>query len=380
MKPVAISTLGERYLLSNYGTFFQHYALRKVLRNWGFSPFRVSHLSDRYEKKGFFQCWFKDVIRPIYWLLRMRPNLLMQSRRVFEADFLNLLFLSDYWKLVGRFREMQDFENAAVGIMGGDQILGSRSERDWLKDIPVGGKCITYAASSDWTERKVDVQWREFASRQFKRFSAIGIREQTGVDLCRWMAEDPSEVEHVADPVMLLDVKDYMSIASRRVVFKRPTLFGYFVNIRSKADLRIDEYVRLAELLGCDLRIAGIQGAEMLIPAEYRVRLSPTQFLRAMMDARYVVTNSYHGSVFAAIFKKNFLSVWQNCPAGTNQNERQKEFMVQIGLKDRWVDWRLNADQWYRLLMEPVNWPKVIDEKNVFRDKSAKWLEKSLKA
>lgn len=272
------------------------------------------------------------------------------------------------------------FGTEIVGVMGGDQILGAMFERAWLDVVPVGNKCIAYAASSDWEKRKSDKAWQEFAKTQFKRFSAIGIRERAGVGLCKNLVEPSDVVEHVADPVMLLDAQDYERIASRSILFKKPTLFCYLVNIREKDDLRIDEYVRLALMLGCDLKIVGIQGAELLIPSKYRIRLSPTQFLRAMMDATYVVTNSYHGSVFAAIFKKKFLSVWQNCPPGTDQNERQKEFMAQFGLSNRWVDWRLNADQWYDALVEQTNWSDVDGGIKTFRDKSLKWLQRALGA
>ena len=375
MKRAAISTLGEQFLLSNYGTFFQHYALRRILREMGLEPFRVSHVSDRYERAGFLWNWCKDVIRPFYWLLMMRPNWLVKCRQMFEADIQNMIFLGDYRKLIGRFHETQDFENAAVGIMGGDQILGTQSERDWLNDIPVGGMCITYAASSDWRERRNDDQWQKFASRQFKRFVEIGIRELAGVALCRDLVGKPDKVRHVADPVMLLKGQDYARIASARTILKSPTLFCYVVNVRSEEDLRIDEYVRLAGLLGCELKIAGIQGAELVIPYRYRIRLSPMQFVRAMIDAKYFITNSYHGSVFATILKKNFLSICQNCLPGTDQNERQKEFMMNFGLQSRWMDWRVNVEKWYSVLMEPVDWNAVHCALDDFRSESLVWLK-----
>lgn len=378
MKTVAISTLGERFLLSNYGTFFQHYALRRVLRDVGFAPFRVSHLNGRYERQGFVRPWVKDVMRLIYWSAKRIPQWKSHCRQTLEADLLNFLFLLDYQKLMGSFRESQDFRDAVTGVMGGDQILGTKAERLWLREIPPDGRCITYAASTDWAERRNDAEWCAFAKKQFTRFSAIGIRERAGVALCQELVEGSKMVEHVADPVMLLDAQDYEKIAAPRVVFRRPTLFCYLVNIRSSADLRIAEYERLAELLGCELKIAGIQGAELYIPARYRIRLRPTQFLRAMFDASYVVTNSYHGSVFAAILKKQFLSVWQNCLLGTNQNERQKEFMQQMEMSDRWVDWQLNAAKWHDVIIRPIRWNLVHATLDEFRKASVKWLERAL--
>lgn len=380
MTKAAVSTLGEQFLLSNYGTFFQHYALRRVLREMGFAPFRVSHVSDRYERIGFLLNWIKDAARPVYWLLRMRSNWRANFRRMFEADILHMLFLVDYRKLIGHFHETQDFANAMLGIMGGDQVLGEKEGRLWLTDLPGKSRRITYAASTDWTERRCDLEWQAFATKQFERFHAIGIRERAGVVLCRGLVDDRRTVDHVADPVMLLSDQEYKRIAGKGAIFRRPTLFCYLVNIRSMDDLRIGEYEKLAKALGCELKMAGIQGAEFHIPGRYRIRLRPVQFLRAMIDASYVVTNSYHGSVFAAIFKKNFLSIWQNCPKGTNQNERQKEFMAQFGLGPRWVDWRAGAEKWQTAILGPVDWDAVCGGIEIFRRESLTWLKKAINA
>lgn len=380
MKKVAISTLGERFLLSNYGTFFQHYALRMVLREMGFVPVRVSHVSDRYERTGFLWNWIKDAARPVYWLLRMRPNCRVNFLRMFEADILHMFFLVDYRKLIGHFHEAQNFANTRLGIMGGDQILGAKEDRLWLTCLPGECRRITYAASTDWVERRCDVEWQAFAAKQFERFYAIGIRERAGVAFCRGLVSGRKTVDHVADPVMLLSDQEYKRIASKGVIFRRPTLFCYLVNIRSMDDLRIGEYEKLAKALGCELKMAGIQGAELYIPSCYRIRLRPVQFLRAMIDASYIVTNSYHGSVFASIFKKKFLSIWQNCPKGTNQNERQKEFMTQCGMGTRWVDWRAGAEKWQNAILESVDWDVVCGGIDTFRRESLVWLKGAIDA
>ena len=377
-KRVAISTLGERFLLSNYGTFFQHYALRKVLCGLGFSPFRLSQTSGRYEESGFLMVWLKDAVRPLYWLLKRIPEWRLNCKRIMEEDLQNLRFVLDYHRLIGRFREPQRFNDGMVGIMGGDQVLGTTSTRAWLGVLPQGCKRITYAASTDWTERERGPSWQNFAREQFKRFSAIGLRETVGVDFCRRLVKDGALVGHVADPVMLLTTHDYEMIADRRKIFHRLTLFCYLVNIRTAEDLMLAKYEELADRLGCELKILGIQGAERFIPARYKIRLRPSRFLRAMMDAQYIVTNSYHGSVFAAVLHKEFLSVHQNCLPGTNQNVRQQEFMSQFGLRDHWVDRRHSAKQWQDALAQSIDWNVVDGDIEAFRSSSLKWLARAL--
>ena len=66
-------------------------------------------------------------------------------------------------------------------------------------------------------------------------------------------------------------------------------------------------------------------------------RMSVEQWLRSFDDAEYVVTNSYHGIVFALIFNKPFYLI-QNMQRG---NARFESLMKMFGLKEdnSLVDW-----------------------------------------
>jgi len=86
------------------------------------------------------------------------------------------------------------------------------------------------------------------------------------------------------------------------------------------------------------------------VPDKYRIMPSPSEFLAAFRDARYVVTNSFHGTIFSVLFGKPFLSIMQVEAVGTKQNIRQRELLSELGLEDHLVEVGSEAARLTRLL------------------------------
>lgn len=374
MRTVAIATISQYYLLSNYGSFFQHYALRKVLKGFGCRPFRVFSPEERRPLAQRISKCLVDFLRPLYWFLRRDSEWRMKTEQMRLRNRATSLFESDYKRLIGHLYEKPLFDAETMGVRGGDQVFCRDTPQRWLCEVPTNNPLITYAASTDWMQLKAHADWQAVLAERLKRFTALGLRESEGVSFARGLAPVGPDVRQVADPVQLLTASDFRSIQSRKPIFTRPTIFCYLVNIARKEDLRLVEYKRLAERMGCDLKVLGIQGTERVLPSEYRIVLSPSEFLRALDDASTFITNSYHGSVFAMTYHKNFLSIQQNCPAGTDQNLRQKELMQSFGLANRWVDWRLGAEEMLESLSTTIDWNSVDERMSVRRKESLQWL------
>lgn len=379
MKRVAISTICSYYLLANYGSFLQHYSLRKVLTRMGYTPFRVRGDDEFRPVLEHVIEFIKDLVRPFYWMIFPIPNHWAISRTLFASRLNRILFRWDYRRLIGCFSEPQKFDGCAVGVLGSDQVLCGDSDRQWLDVLPVQTPLVAYAASTDWTRNSLgNSQWTTVISNKLNRFSAIGIRERHGVDIIKTLLPDHKNIRHVADPVQLLTVADFRAIQSPQRVFKRPTLFCYLVNINSIEDLHLDLYRQLAKQLCCKLRILGIQGAERFIPRVYRVFYSPMKFLRAIDDSAAFITNSYHGSVLGLHYHKAFLSVWQKDELGSNQNERQKELMCKFGLSDRWVSPNRPLDELKCALLREMDWGSLDERVEDWRAQSLTWLTQAL--
>lgn len=378
MKHVAISTIAKEYLLTNFGSFFQHYALRKVLKSLGFHPFRVQSTKERKYKILHIVESLKNFLRPYYWAVKRLPQRRFYVMRIRKNKEQVRLFETDYKSLIGEIEEPMTFDESTVGIMGGDQVLWVDEERVWLHDIKDGNPIISYAASGDWEFISNDLITQQFLKNELVRFSAIGVREQLGVDLISKILSDSKSIKHVIDSVLFLSKEDYFEIQSQKAIFKKPTLFCYLVNIRSMEELQLDKYISLAKNLDCDLKMLGIQGADVYIPNEFSVSLSPREFLRAIYDSQYYITNSFHGSVFALIYEKNFLSVSQNNRPGRDQNQRQKELMQKYDVANRWVGNESLEAEMKLQLEKKQDWASIRQKIIEDRENSLSWLKQAV--
>lgn len=378
MRYVAISTVPKYYLLTNYGSFFQHYSLRLILRRMGFMPFRVAVEGESHSLLWRLEKRMKDFLRPIYWRFKHDENSKQNIVSLQDKTEGEKAFVRCYCELIGALDETPKSSGSTIGIRGGDQVLYECPDSQWLPKVQNSNPVIAYAASTDWEEFSKNTNRRNFIKEKLSRFTAIGIRESTGVAAIKELLPKDVPVQHVADPVQLLKKEDFKQIQATGEIFTRPTIFCYLVNIRSSDDLCLSEYERLAEMLGCELRFVGIQGGEIFIPRNYRSIYSPRQFLRALDDCKYFITNSYHGSVLAMQYQKNFLSVWQNSLPGTNQNERQSELMHKFGVEDHWVDYKLPAEEWHRIITTSIDWARVNAEAEEWRAASLEWLQKAI--
>lgn len=378
MRRVAISTIELPFLLSNYGSFLQHYALRVVLKRMGFEPFRLCHESEVNTLKGFGVQSFRDICRSLIRSVRGGTNVFWKCRGSFRRLGLKSEFIRNYVRLIGPIVECQKFDAQTIGVMGGDQVFWRRDARSWLEGISKGMPRIAFAASTDWRRMSSDESWKTDARRYLQGFTRVGLRELAGCELCRDLVPADIEVCRVADPVLLLDADEWKLVSSEKPVFNNPTLLCYLVNIHSLDDFPLSSYEQLAASLGCGLKIVGIQGAEDYIPSRYYLNLSPQEFLRAFFDARHVITNSFHGSLLAVVLQKSFLSIQQHSRGLAHMNDRQRELMERFGLDARWIAAGSDVKHLRGCLAQPMDLEAVRKLAVRFREESTTWLEESL--
>lgn len=81
------------------------------------------------------------------------------------------------------------------------------------------------------------------------------------------------------------------------------------------------------------------------------VESSPQDFLSLIKNAEYVLTNSFHGTVFSAIFHKNF---WSQVDLVEGKvNNRSANLLLKLGITNR----ELSQNQ--PLIETPIDWNKV---------------------
>ena len=148
-------------------------------------------------------------------------------------------------------------------------------------------------------------------------------------------------VNHVLDPVFLLEPEDWMRIANNPP--NERYLLCYFLG-SSRSNRTLSK--RIAERLGLKIRvISSFPDDESHLGAKSVSGVGPTEFLELIRGAQYICTDSFHGTAFAVIFEKPF-SVFdreQDDDGKKSMTSRIHGLLSQLSLSGRFVSRDANA-------------------------------------
>lgn len=189
--------------------------------------------------------------------------------------------------------------DAEAIIVGSDQVWGGFSNTYFL-NFKGDFNRISYAASFGGTEYDNPFIRRKISS-WLKRFDLVTVREKEGLEKCKSFGV---KATMVPDPTLLLNKDDYNIIADKREVkTAKPYIFLYLLGKR--ISLEVAQIFEFAKENNLDVVYVASQGREDEFEKQYP---SVEEWLAMIRDSKYVVTNSFHGTAFALIFQKPFLT------------------------------------------------------------------------
>lgn len=375
-KVVCIKTSRARILMTNYGSFLQHWALRTILTEMGFTAIRYCDKNDVKAVTALCQVklYSTKLARIILHYLKA-PACSSKADSVYSLRKIkaNRLFRTDYLKCIGPLVEKSDGEVYAT-IVGGDQVVYPYEISSSLQIKSL--RHIIFGASADWINENQSETWWNAMNGSICKYDAIGLRETKGVEMLSHCC-DQKTIARVADPVLLVRKQQLLQLSGGDKYFKSDTLFAYFVNMTDDSQLPIGPLNELSSNMNCELAISGIQGAEVLIPSQNYVCPSPHEFVRAIADSKFLITNSYHGTVLALMLHTPFVTIRQSGRTAS-QNTRQEELLDFFNLQNHLItiDDLINSD--IGKLSQSINWDLVDESLESTRNFSRDWLKEAL--
>ena len=168
-------------------------------------------------------------------------------------------------------------------------------------------------------------------ARAIGGFRALSLREESGAAFVRRLT-GREDVCRVCDPVLLVDRERWRKLAGGRTA-RAEYVFVYVVG-RQSEQMRaaVDELCKRTGLRARVFQNAHEKGAR----GRYCRSYGPTQFLRSLIGARYVVTNSFHAAAFSILFHKDF---WAFITSKNREgDERFNTLAETYGLSERFVE------------------------------------------
>lgn len=228
-------------------------------------------------------------------------------------------------------------------------------------------KKVSYATSFGKADAAVPA---EIGEKLYRRFQAVSVREEFGVGLCRNLYG--VDAKWVLDPVFLLGKRAYDRLLDETPVLEEePYIAVYLLNptIEKRAlCLQIQQQlggIKLINMMDANLRAMDYY-LRILEYDNIKTELTVEAWLSYLRNASFVITDSYHGTCFAMIFEKNFVTV------KNRESARFETFELFPEIENRILE---NDDQYDAAeLIEDVDYGAVNEKMAVEIDKSKAFI------
>lgn len=340
MKKVGILTLDG---IVNYGNRLQNYALQRILEKKGLKV-------DTIIAKG-------QIIKPMLQTLRTILKAPYKSIRFirFNRKFINIRRVyARNWDISPEFSDEYDFF-----VVGSDQVwnpnIRKRERNNLLLSFAKPKQRIAVAASL--SVPKLCESDAQVYKKSISQFRAISTREFEGAEIIKNLCT--RDVAVLCDPTLALGREEWDKIA-RLPKAKLPDkyLLTYFLGDLSKDRMESIEKYALAH----NLEIVNLNDKKN----RKIYNSGPCEFTGLIKNATVVCTDSFHGSVFSAIFNVPFWAFSRESKCATLKNMESRIISLQekIGMSERLIE-NLTPDMPHEYDFSVVN-QRIKEEQNIF--------------
>ena len=349
---------------NNYGGFLQAFALKKVLIDMGH---QVLFINRRTNRTITLRIRIGNLLRALH-LLEDKQKKISRYTDKFQKKYL-FPYTSKYYSSKD-LKKCLKYKLDCV-IVGSDQVWRYWYFRDWIDDFFCNfleGTHIphfSYAASMGIDELEYPQPKIDICAKLLKGFNAISVREDSSVKLLQeHFGVENAQV--VLDPTLLLDKQVYVDIF--KIKYSKPDnpyIFTYILDDSKEIHQSIEEFSRQKNMAIVNIKAQSgdIGTLEVIEPVE--------KWLSAIYYADYVITDSFHGTVFSLIFNKQFV-VYGNVKRGLS---RMQDLLGRVKLTDRLVT--IN-DFVGEKLIQQINWESVNNTFSIYKENSMSFLKNAL--
>lgn len=358
---IAILSMQE---VKNYGSFLQAYSLKTNIEALGHQCEFINiqpgeqlgvYKQSKYRKIFLFfqRIWGIDFFKRFYSIYRF------QSR--FSKEFLP--YLGVYSPTANQSDRHYD-----VVVIGSDEVFNC-AQKTWFgysKQLFGFGlntdKVISYAASFGATDiSKLSlIGKKEEVSKMLKKFCKISVRDNNSFMIVEGLTGIKPEIN--VDPVFLLDYERLMplSVPMERYII----IYTYPGRITDKKEIAAIKNIAATK----SLKLISI--GHYFSWCDKVVIPSPFEVLTYFKNASYIITDTFHGSVFSIKYEKQFCTIVRDMNAN-----KLTSLLGQFGLSSRQIK---DLNQLESLLDTAIDYIPVRNIISTEREKSISYLKENI--
>lgn len=365
----------------NYGSLLQTYALQEFLKQNEYKSDIILYQENDFRKilrffnlfyiKQKFQAVFKQITiylfyNPIHKKLILRDQKFSTFKKQhlqFSKKFISISQLSNTSKTYSCF------------ILGSDQVLHPANlnmKFFTLEFLPKNKYKIAYAPS--FGVSKIPYFQKERTKKYLNSFNNFSVREKSGQKIIFDLLQ--KKVPIVCDPTLLLEKHTWNIFKGKTPIVKNPYILCYFLGANIQHRIFAEKIKKIT-----GLEIVNLPFTDQLVTYDIDREKSlfdigPIEFVNLISNAEFVITDSFHGTVFSIIFEKTFFTFNRFSGKGhQSTNSRIESLLDILGISDR----RFHGHEKVEDVLElKINYTYVNEKLESFRNFSKQYLLKSL--
>lgn len=379
MKKIGIITLYHNN--RNYGGLLQAYALQKEVESMGYDCEVIDYTQDQriYKLARIGKIGLKKTILRAREIAKtksmyranptLKKNIELRNQRfhVFEASI-------PHTRLVHDSGIEEIARNYSGLICGSDQIWNpeTKSPVIYLDIKNYSGTKISYAASLG--REYLSNKERRYIAEHISSLDRISVREKTAQQLLQPLVD--KDISVVADPTFLLEKEDWEKFAKKPKNVPNEYVFSFFLGFNSKVKKSIYErfHGKMPIVTIPHLQI-GYKEEDDLYSDIQLYDIDPHEWVWLILNAKYVFTDSFHGTAFCVNLNREFLSFAKDSNGDKKTiNSRLIDLLSITGLLSRFLT-SFSSEA----LCETIDWESVNKKLTEFREYSHSYLEEAIK-
>lgn len=284
----------------NYGSFLQAFSLKIQLEKLGHDVFFI----DIEPGKQIVESVSGNRKRIVFIKKHFDKYFCKRIEHYFFYKIMNRVHKSDCEKYLKINKVLPQGENFDVVIIGSDEVFNAACPSSWgfttqlFGNIKNAHSIITYAASCGQTDYKSVVEYGiiDDIRHALKNVKGISVRDENTANFI-WKITGVSPRRHV-DPVFLSDFDAYIQPIRKR----KPFLLVYSYPNRINEESEIDAIKCFAKDNNLEIVCVGMFQKW----CNKNIVANAFELLSYVKDAKYVITDTFHGTVFSIKYNKKF--------------------------------------------------------------------------
>lgn len=362
MKKVGIMSMQR---IVNYGSFMQAYGLKSIIEELGYKVEFVDYTIE--------PCVNGNKLKKINQLTickKLKKGLkrfLKRYESPVERANNELIerYNTEFLPILGISKKMYYRTKVDTLVIGSDEVFNCLQDnpnvgysRELFGYMNKANRVITYAASFGNTtlKRLQEYKKTDEVSQYLKQMKKISVRDKNSFHIVKELVGQTPVCN--MDPVLMYDFSKEME---GKVVKEKNYIivYAYSGRIKPEEAALIQEYAREK-----GKKLISISGYQDF--CDEHLVLSPFEVLAYFKNADYIITDTFHGSIFSIINNKDFAVIIRKSQGDSYGNEEKiSDLLSKLNLSDRVLNSINDIKEKFSIAIDYTETNKIIDEQRL---------------